>query len=235
MDTVTSNSVTYKIINRSESGDARKIDEACKNKWKWSWLEEKDVNGDYLSAYVRKINVSGSAFCIYCNKTLVYGNTGKKDLLKHATKSTEHLSNKKNYLSTTILPLHWRKPTRDSSNEISTCPPLARECTMPYGVAENVHTTATCPSLKQNTSQPIVSMSDRINHVEAYILSFAAENSLPLSTVPKLIEFSQFLARDPKALSQLQMNRTAATYKLKHGLSVYVCKKCSRLYEKISF
>ena len=75
MDTVTSNSVTYKIVNRTESEDARKIDATCKNKW----------------------NVGGSAFCIYCNKTLVYGNTGKNDLLKHATKSTEHLSNKKNY------------------------------------------------------------------------------------------------------------------------------------------
>ena len=30
MDTVTSNSVTYKIINRSESEDARKIDATCK-------------------------------------------------------------------------------------------------------------------------------------------------------------------------------------------------------------
>ena len=96
MDTITSNSVTYKIVNRTESEDARKIDATCKNKWKWSRLEEKDVNGGYLSAYVRKINVGGSAFCIYCNKTLVYGNTGKNDLLKHATKSTEQ-SNKKNY------------------------------------------------------------------------------------------------------------------------------------------
>ena len=97
MDTVTSNSVTYKIINRRESEDARKIDATCKNKWKWSWLEEKDVNGNYLLAYVRKINVDGLAFCIYYNKTLVYDNTGKSDLPKHAMKSTEHLSNKKNY------------------------------------------------------------------------------------------------------------------------------------------
>ena len=102
MDTVTSNSVTYKIINRSESEDARKINAAFKNKWKWSWLEERDENGDYLSSYVRKINVNGSEFCIYCNKPLVYCNTGKKDLLKHATKSTEQLSSKKNYLSTTL-------------------------------------------------------------------------------------------------------------------------------------
>ena len=47
MDTVTSNSVTYKIINRSESEDARKIDATFKNKLKWSWLEEKGENGNY--------------------------------------------------------------------------------------------------------------------------------------------------------------------------------------------
>ena len=68
MDTVTLNSVTYKIINRIESEDARMIDATCKNKWKWYWLEERDENGDYLSSYARKINVSGSTFCIYCNK-----------------------------------------------------------------------------------------------------------------------------------------------------------------------
>ena len=68
MDTVTSNSVTYKIINRSESEDARKIDATFKNKWKWYWLEEKYENSDYLSSYARKINVSGSTFFICFNK-----------------------------------------------------------------------------------------------------------------------------------------------------------------------
>ena len=29
-------------------------------------------------------------------------------------------------------------------------------CIIPYGEAGNVHTTATCPSLKENTSRPIV-------------------------------------------------------------------------------
>ena len=112
----------------SESEDARKIDATCKNKWKWSWLKEKDGNGNYLSTYERKINVSGSAFCIYCNKPLVYGNAGKKDLYKHAAKSTEHLLSKKNYLCTTFLSLHWRKPTSDSSNEIRTSTPFAPVC-----------------------------------------------------------------------------------------------------------
>ena len=68
MDTVISNSVTYKIINRSESEDARKIDATYKNKWKWSWLGERYKNDDYLSSYVRNINVSGSTLGIYYNK-----------------------------------------------------------------------------------------------------------------------------------------------------------------------
>ena len=42
MDTVTLNSVTSKVINGSESKDARRIDANCKNKWKWFWLKEKD-------------------------------------------------------------------------------------------------------------------------------------------------------------------------------------------------
>ena len=109
---------------------------------------------------------------------------------------------------------------------------MARECTMPYSVAENFHTTAACPSLKENTS--IASVSDQ-KHLEAYILSFVAEDLLPLSVVPKLIEFSQFSSRDPKVLSQLQMNRIAVSYKLKHGLSVYICKKVVDCMKKYPF
>ena len=160
----------------------------------------------------------------------------KKDLHKHATKSIEHLSRKKNHLSITLLPLHWRKPTINSSSEISTCSPLARECTMPHGVAENVHTTTACPSLKENPSHRIVSVSDQKHHLEAYILSFVAEDLLPQSIVStKLIELSQFLSRDPKALSQLRTNRTAVSYKLKHGLSVYIRKKIVGCMKKYHF
>ena len=61
---------------------------------------------------------------------------------------------------------------------------------MPDSVVEIIHTTAAGPSLRENTSCPIVSVSDCTHHFEAYILSFAAENQLPLSDVPNLIEFS---------------------------------------------
>ena len=90
--------------------------------------------------------------------------------------------------------------------------------------------------MKENTSHPIASVSDQKHHLEAYILSFVAEDLLPQSIVPtKLIEFSQFLSRDPKALSQLRMNRTAASYKLKHGLSVHIRKKVVDCMKKYPF
>ena len=108
-----------------------------------------------------------------------------------------------------------------------TCTPLARVCIIPYGEAENVHTTATCLLLKVNTLRPIVIVSNRKCHLEVYILSFGGENLLSLSIVIKLIKFFQFLSRDPNVLSQLQMNLTDASYKLKHGLSAYVCKRSS--------
>ena len=90
--------------------------------------------------------------------------------------------------------------------------------------------------MKENTSHPIASVSDQKHHLEAYILSFVAEDLLPQSSVStKLIEFSQFLSRDPKALSQLQTNRTAVSYKLKHGLSVYIREKVVDCMKKYPF
>ena len=87
-------------------------------------------------------------------------------------RNQQKTSSKKNYLSVTLLPLHCRKPTINSSSEISTCTPLTRECTMPYGVAENVHTTAAMPSLKENISRPTVSVSVRKHHLETYFIRY---------------------------------------------------------------
>ena len=158
-------------------------------------MEKKDKNGNYLSTYVRKITTSGSSFCICCNKPLVYGSTDKKDLLKDAAKSTEHLSSKKNYLSTTLLPLHQRKPTSSSSSDISTCTPLARKCTMPYGVAENVHTTVTCLLMKENILHLIVSVSDCISSWSWYLI-FCCRKFI--TAINRPYKNYQFLSRDSR-------------------------------------
>ena len=56
--------------------------------------------------------------------------------------------------------------------------------------------------------------------MEAYILPFAAENSIPISKVLNIIEFAKTLSKDRPALQGVKMNRTAVTYKLREGLSV---------------
>ena len=57
--------------------------------------------------YIRKRDASGLAFCIYCNKPVSYGSSGKKDILAHARKSPNHLRNKIDYHQSTRLPLSW--------------------------------------------------------------------------------------------------------------------------------
>ena len=58
--------------------------------------------------------------------------------------------------------------------------------------------------------------------MEAYILPFAAENSIPMSKVPNLIEFVKNLSRDDQLCKVWTYSSyTAATYKLREGLSVY--------------
>ena len=53
------------------------------------------------------LDASGLAFCIYCNKPVSYGSSGKKDILARAKKSPDHLWYKKDYCQTTFLPLSW--------------------------------------------------------------------------------------------------------------------------------
>ena len=45
------------------------------------------------------------------------------------------------------------------------------------------------------------------------------ENNIPISKVPSLVKFSQFLSKDSKALSGLKLDRSSANYKLNEGLA----------------
>ena len=71
-----------------------------------------------------------------------------------------------------------------------------------------------------NKIYPVVSLVGR-EQLKAYVISFVVENYLPLSYVLKFTEFAKNLARDHKALPELKMNRTGASYKLVDGLNVY--------------
>ena len=46
-----------KILERTDNLKA--VEAKVKNKWNWTWLQEKDDNGDFLSDYVRKLDRGG--------------------------------------------------------------------------------------------------------------------------------------------------------------------------------
>ncbi|RXN32849.1 splicing factor 3B subunit 2-like protein [Labeo rohita] len=71
-----------------------------------------------------------------------------------------------------------------------------------------------------NSAQPrsIPPLCNRVAQDQALILGFIAENSLPLSVTSGIIKLAQELAKDPKALAELSMDRTSASYKLTHGV-----------------
>jgi DNA-binding Xre family transcriptional regulator len=51
------------------------------------------------------------------------------------------------------------------------------------------------------------------------VLGTLAEQSLPMTMAPVLINLSKELAKDKKALQNLGMDRTTASYKMTHGLA----------------
>ena len=67
---------SFKVLQRTD--DINKLEKTVKNKWKWQWLELKEeINGDFLSEFVRKIDITGHALCEWCNKKINYAQSGK--------------------------------------------------------------------------------------------------------------------------------------------------------------
>ena len=76
------------ILNPCDDAVIKKQDRPCRNKWKWSWLEKSDFNGDHIGDYLAKINNPGYAICKWCNlgrgKLMNYGEGGLGVITQHA-------------------------------------------------------------------------------------------------------------------------------------------------------
>ena len=92
-----------------------------------------------------------------------------------------------------------------------------------------------CSATQKPQSLPIVSVIDRVHHLEGFVASFVAENSLSLSFALKLIQFAKECARDPKALDKLEMSRTTVAYKLTEGVSLCYRKKVVQTMKTVPF
>jgi len=89
----------------------------------------------------------------------------------------------------------------------------------PYGLAPIFSQNAATVIRSEVPPQPIVPVNDRLINSQALVLATLAENSLPFSMAPVLINLAKDLAKDPQALSKLSIDRTSASYKTKHGLA----------------
>ena len=67
--------------------------------------------------------------------------------------------------------------------------------------------------------EPLTPVSDHVINSEAMLLAFLAEKSLPFTLASEILELAKNLSKGRKALSQMKMKRTAATYKLEYGLA----------------
>ena len=64
-----------------------------------------------------------------------------------------------------------------------------------------------------------VPVKDGIVSQEAMLLEFLAENTLPFTMAPKLIELTKAMSADKTAFSKLSMSRTTASYTMRFGLA----------------
>ena len=124
----------WREIQRSEVAYLKEIDSNIKNGFRWAWLEEKDCNDNFLSDYIRKVNIAGKVLCTYCNQLLSH-KSGSKNIKKHAAKKS-HQNVLKLRKTNTTLPavMQLSKPSSSSSSN----------CTITYGAPPNVHNEQAC-------------------------------------------------------------------------------------------
>ena len=238
------------IVQRSEIPDGHLDvgDPKVKNKFRWEWLSAKDVHGDFLSSFIRKLRANGEAWCILCKCVVSYGSSGLKALKSHAS-SKKHMRVRNSVNTSQALPVMYQtlkanllvsncdkhsisgsstsvnvnldlnSSTGGSSSRSSAPAPV-------YGQPPNIPSTADRSSSESTQVEPkFVNLRDRVSYQEALIASFIAEHNIPFSAAPHVISIAKELSRDPKALNELSMCRKTVSYKLTQGLSPVLHKR----------
>ena len=77
-------SKTSKMKQLPSGADVSSLEKGVKNRWRWAWLQEENVDSVCFEVWCRKIDAPGVSFCVPCGKTIAYRSSGKKALVAHA-------------------------------------------------------------------------------------------------------------------------------------------------------
>ena len=217
-----------RFLKDGDSAGVKKIDASVQNKWSWKWQHEVLTRqllvgtvSYKLGDCIFKIDKPGHAWCKWCQDFVKYGTAGKKHLVRHCgtEKHVKHLRTiSGNYMlgsvkapSSTLSTSAEPKEKVFSMFKSSISKPTSEQVSKSVGSGGLAG-----PSTE--ALQPTISIPERTANTEAMILAFLAEHSLPLSLADSLTSLIQEAARDPKALNGLSLSKSAASYKMNHGL-----------------
>lgn len=220
--------MAYHVLTKGQEATVKEIDKDCRNKWNFKWLDEEVMVEPYgrvrLGDSIAKINVSGKARCEWCHSLLSYKGKGLSTLREHVlTEGHKHhlKTRKSNYgLGSFVAPTNRSTPkmfsifTQPKLNQKNDSSSSGSSSSNPYRSSSDNSDYSVC---KPTTTT--VPLRDRSASMEAMLLAFIAEHSLPLSLAPQLVNLTKACSRDPQALSQVSLSKTSAAYKIKHGLS----------------
>ncbi|GFO20474.1 isoamyl acetate-hydrolyzing esterase 1-like protein [Plakobranchus ocellatus] len=100
-----------------------------------------------------------------------------------------------------------------------------------YGVHPSI--AISCLDLTEENRR--VPVDDRAKNQEAMILSFIAENNLPLSISTPFLGVVEQLIKDPEAFRRVCLDRTTASYKMKYGLAKTIKDDLLEVLRKCKF
>lgn len=219
-----------KFLKEADKAAVKAIDAGVKNKWSWKWQEEvlrRDIQriGPVmykLSDCFEKVDVAGVAYCKWCNDKVLYGGNGKKHLISHCSsdKHIKHLTLRAtNYQLGGVGPPSQKSTSTPSSSQLKVFPIFKTSLSLSNKNEGSGSSASPMPAVESTPADPLIPISDRTVNTEAMILSFIAENSLPLSLSAPLANLIQEASRDPKSLNGISLSKTTSSYKMNYGLA----------------
>lgn len=167
---------------------------------------------------VEKINIPGKASCNLCHSVINYGGRGKGALKEHLNSDTHF---KKLKMQRTNYDLGSFSGKKDKL-----FPLFSQTKSKPSSSARGEALPPPCSSSTISPDKPIqpprkptTPLVDRVATMEAMILSVMAENSMPLTFAPVLVDIARACSLDPKALAHVKLSPASAAFKLKYGLA----------------